>query len=362
MKKINFYSDILSTKGFNRSLLFDTTRSEYYFISNEMLEICEINKFKLIDTNLIQREFYKTFLENDLIYESDDQTNNCFIPINKDWDFSFKITNCIIELSDENIDNLMKLLNFNFVAHFHILINEEIENSTLDKLFYFLENQICDCIEFSFTKNLEINSLTYFKNKLTDLNKIVKILNYANLDFTKEFETAFRYEIVLDRLSLKLSKSSDHFFESLNYHTYFNRKLFISKKGEIKNAFESNEIFGNINQINLIEEILSIIDKPQFQKYWNINKNSIDVCKDCELKNICIDNRLPIQRKHNEWFHLNECIYNPYISKWSDDEGYKTLKECGVIINKIGFSIDYEKLSEINYLLWHNEESEGIIE
>ena len=359
MKRISLYSDVLSTKGFNRSLLFDTTRSEYYFISNDVLDIFKENKFKNIDSKSIASEFYEILVDNDLVYETDERTDNCFIPINKEWDFSFKITNCIIELSNENIDSLIKNLNFNFVAHFHILFSHEIEISTIDKLFHFLENQICDCIEFSFTINLDPIILKHLKIKVSNLSKIVKYLNYADLDFEEEYEIAFRHGIILDSWSLKLSKSADHFFESQNHHTYFNRKLFLSKAGEIKNAIEYDESFGNLSEINNIEEFIDIINLSNFQKYWFIEKNTTDVCKDCEFKNICVDNRLPIQRDDNQWYHFKECIYNPYIAKWKDDEGYQTLEQCGVISNEKGFSIDYEKIVKINALLWDEEEVEA---
>ena len=68
MKRISLYSDVLSTKGFKRSLLFDTTRSEYYFISNDVLDIFKENKFKNIDSESIASEFYEILVDNDLFY------------------------------------------------------------------------------------------------------------------------------------------------------------------------------------------------------------------------------------------------------------------------------------------------------
>jgi hypothetical protein len=67
---------------------------------------------------------------------------------------------------------------------------------------------------------------------------------------------------------------------------------------------------------------------------------------------MCTDNRVPFKRKKNEWFHKTECFFNPYISKWKEEEGYKTLSECGVISNENGFSIDHDKIAEINKVLW----------
>ena len=67
---------------------------------------------------------------------------------------------------------------------------------------------------------------------------------------------------------------------------------------------------------------------------------------------MCVDNRLPHKRKENEWYHKTECNYNPYIAKWEEEEGYKTLKECGVVSNENEFSINHDKIAEINKDIW----------
>ncbi|HLV91705.1 MAG TPA: hypothetical protein VKX34_01175, partial [Aequorivita sp.] len=54
-------------------------------------------------------------------------------------------------------------------------------------------------------------------------------------------------------------------------------------------------------------------------------------------------------------YNTTECNYNPYIAKWEGEEGYKTLSECGVISNENGFTIDHDKIAEINAKLWGEE-------
>jgi hypothetical protein len=66
---------------------------------------------------------------------------------------------------------------------------------------------------------------------------------------------------------------------------------------------------------------------------------------------MCVDNRVPIERKSNEWYNSLECNYNPYIGKWEGEEGYLSLADCGVISNEKGFIIDHEKVQKINSLI-----------
>jgi hypothetical protein len=146
------------------------------------------------------------------------------------------------------------------------------------------------------------------------------------------------------------------FTESQAHHTYFNRKLYIGSNGEIKNAPECPETFGFIQDLESPEELKTIIQTPEFQKYWFVHKEITDVCKDCEFRHMCVDNRLPHQRSENEWYHQTECNYNPYIAKWPHEEGYRTLEECGVISNENEFSIDHDKIAEINKELWGEDQ------
>lgn len=148
-----------------------------------------------------------------------------------------------------------------------------------------------------------------------------------------------------DKLQLTISL----FSESQKHHTYFNRKLYISAEGEIKNAPECPEIYGHVQHS---PDLLPIVLNPEFQKYWKVQKEKTDVCRDCEYKHMCIDNRVPKQRNSGEWYHEEECDYNPFIAKWKEEKGYRTLSECGVRSDEKGFKINRKQLISINRLLW----------
>lgn len=136
------------------------------------------------------------------------------------------------------------------------------------------------------------------------------------------------------------------FTEAQKHHTYFNRKIYIAANGDIKNAPECDEVIGNINTQS-IKELTEAIKKEENQKYWYVSKDKCDVCKHCEFRYMCMDNRLPLKRTNGEWYHKEECNYNPYIGKWKDEEGYKNLSECGIISNEDWFFIDYHKVEQI---------------
>ena len=141
------------------------------------------------------------------------------------------------------------------------------------------------------------------------------------------------------------------FIESQSRNIYFNQKIFFDNLGNLNNSNLFNDHFGFINILNY-NQIYKIINSSEFNKIWFSSKEKIDICKDCEFRYMCQDERIPSFRNNNEWYHKTDCNYNPYLAKWQGEQGYKTLTECGVISNENGFSIDHEKITEINKELW----------
>ena len=68
--------------------------------------------------------------------------------------------------------------------------------------------------------------------------------------------------------------------ESKNYNSCLNGKISITNNGEIKNCPSMKQSFGKIS-INTIQEVLA---DDAFVSLWNITKEHIEVCKDCEFR------------------------------------------------------------------------------
>ena len=268
-----------------------------------------------------------------------------------DWNNPSAITNSIICL--KNIDLFEKILNYleqaickHIVLHFiDFLSIEEIKTYINKLLDYNIQSVIIIC---------QYDEI-YFSDEFGDLImelKINKKLFVLNSPFEKNFEDTMFFTLkekeynYLKRKNEFVSNIS-LFSESQLHHTYFNRKLYIGPTGEIKNAPETEQVFGYIQDI-AEDELKEIISSPHFQKYWFVHKGLIDVCKECEFRHMCVDNRVPIERKSNEWYNSLECNYNPYIGKWEGEKGYLSLADCGVISNEKGFIIDHEKVRKIN--------------
>ena len=106
--------------------------------------------------------------------------------------------------------------------------------------------------------------------------------------------------------------------ESQQNNTCLNRKISIDKDGYIRNCPSMPQNFGNIKDTTLSDAL----NHPDFKKYWNVTKDMIEVCKDCEFRHICTDCRAYTERTHfEEDIDLSKplkCGYNPYTNEWAE--------------------------------------------
>jgi hypothetical protein len=285
------------TKGFNRNLLIDTQDKILYFVPKD---------FEEVDLSTMLFSEYN-FLENELVS-----------PFSKE-SFDLDILEIAeIELIDSNsFETFLRYCNALNVKYLIIYLNGVLaENKAIvEKAERSLKNGDLSFRKIYFIVNEEINSF-----------KKVKNLNYFTFLTSEDLKN--QREVKLENFVLGLNFIA----VSLIKNVFFGGRHFIvpSKK---KPYFKTS-------------------DTAQIR---NATKDKTQVCCDCEFRNICNDTRRPKYQKRNLWFHETECNYNPYISKWEDEEGYRTLGECGVISNEHEFSIDHEKIAKINAELWPEE-------
>jgi len=79
----------------------------------------------------------------------------------------------------------------------------------------------------------------------------------------------------------------DFVSESMKFNNCLNKKVAVDKNGNIKNCLSLNEVFGNLNKDSLPNIILS----TKLKDKWNISKDQIKTCMDCEFRYICMDCR-----------------------------------------------------------------------
>lgn len=323
------FTNCIPVKGFSKSIIVDLQRNTYENIPNSLYEIL-INNI-VLNFDLLQKQYknvnivneYKKFLlEKEFIFECDLKEVEKFPKINTCFEQPYYITNAVIEYSEKTFSQLDSIKN-SFdnlgVQSCYIVF---YENNT-EALKIFLE-------KFDDTRLLSIQVLIgkekgiNYKKIRKDYPRIIKmIIHSSKIDkkindfifFTRKRIKDFKVCGVIKGF---FSINIETYLESINHNSCLHKKIAIDKDGNIKNCPAMSQSFGNIQDISLEEAL----NHPEFKKYWNVTKDQIELCKDCEFRHICTDCRAYTERTNFENdLDLSKplkCGYNPYTNEWEE--------------------------------------------
>ena len=337
--------------GYKRGVLYDLPRREHHLVPKNLdLLIKKIDGSCNNDVILsnTENDWLNFLVKNEFIFKIPAINYENFSKIDFAWNSPAIITSCVIEIS-KNIKQALSLVDELICKHIVLVCKDNIE---IDEIFkinlrdYNFQSIIIYADFFSEVKNQKkiINNIKK--------NDYVDYVFFSSDKKAKDID-ALSLESNLNE-NIKFIVNIETFSESLSFNNYYNRKLFIGKSGKISCTYDGSS-FLNLTEIKSSNHLIEIVSNHEFQKYWKVNKDIQDVCKDCEFRYMCIDKRIPYQRSIKEWYHKKECDYNPYISKWKNEDDYKSLDECGVISNEYEFSIDHDKINAINKNIWKSK-------
>jgi SPASM domain peptide maturase of grasp-with-spasm system len=264
-------------------------------------------------------------LAEDILLKIDTEDTMLFPLMETSFDVPSHINEAIIDVCDEIHDfkkicsELYKLL----CRHIEIRFFKHVEIETIENIFKEIESSIIEAVDIY----IPFSSFTKYEEKiLTLLNKNIRL----RVMYVHSCPNNFMPEPI-ERLlfSNQIINSEEHcgaiskFFFSINSLTYFesqlnntclNKKISIDSKGNIKNCPSMKINYGNIKETTLQE----VLDKTDLKSYWNLNKDQIEVCKDCEFRHICTDCRAYIETPDNIYSKPLKCGYNPESTEWEE--------------------------------------------
>ncbi|WP_130867977.1 grasp-with-spasm system SPASM domain peptide maturase [Chryseobacterium indologenes] len=345
MKKTNnyiyMYSCCFVVQGNNQSIICDVQRKNYEIIPNTLFEILNnLNIERNLDilkesyTDKEDKEIfdsYITFLLDEEFIFIDDSLHNRFPAIDLTYDSPNLISNAIIEIGASTSFELL-LKNVKLLDKMRC---ESVELRFYEHYFEKEYENILPIFQSTGIRSLRllINyfdfPLNFFKTLGRKYKRIRELYICANTRI-QEYESP--YFPVIQLANKKVSSIfcgciSDFYFspelknftESHHYNSCLHKKIAIDQYGNIKNCPSMSHEFGNIKDTTL--EVA--LHNPEFTKYWNLTKDKIEVCKDCEFRYICTDCRAYTERTHNNKNGLDiskplKCGYDPYTGEWNE--------------------------------------------
>lgn len=338
-KKYRLNPNSIIARGANRSMLCDLERSIYKLIPNAFAIILEdksctnisdvLNKYSKGEKGIEEAifEYFEYLYENDLIFFTD--FPEYYTDINLSWDRPSIIDNAIVDI-DENSD-------YDFVRVFKEFSLLGCNNIQLRSYRSFGIDEMKNILESIDDTTIEsIQFIIPFVSDEFSENIIELVDVYPRMRFVQMYGANDNVMLMADDeksvtiLTVKdtlknhkccgvisqnyFSVALSTFTESQHHNTCLNRKLSIDVSGNIKNCPSMSNSFGNIKNTNLRETL----GHPDLKKYWNIKKDDIAKCQDCEFRHICIDCRAFIENPEDIYSAPLKCGYDPYTNKWEE--------------------------------------------
>lgn len=331
------FANCILVKGVNQSTICDLQRNDVRVIPNDLYDLLIENEGKTIDKikkeygnkfDDIIDEYFQFLYENEFVFFS--KQVDIFPKLSMEWSDSAIINNCIIDI-DENsnydILNVLKQLEDLHCRHLEIRNFESPRIKILEDVLKFLKKTE------STIQSVEI--LLPFFNDIESWIATIKE-TYSRVSYIRVYKSPFNKNLAPSgdhQLHTMFSKQNyvselccgkvnQNFFaanmttftESINFNSCLNKKLSIDKKGNIKNCPSMQLGFGYVESTKL----KSVIANKDFTKVWNISKDKISICKDCEFRHICTDCRAYLENPKDEFSKPLKCGYNPYTNEWSN--------------------------------------------
>lgn len=335
---LRFYmhSNCFITNGANRSIIVDTERNEFDFLpvelANNLLkynsltikELFSVFEFDDIETVM---EYFIYLVSKEYIF-----TSKLNVPI----DYQI-IPNTLIQKDsyisiidiDDNIQN---------ISDFITKVEKEQININIIQLRFYktisVENLESVIALFNNTTVRNIQILGKFHNNLNSVIKLkdkyprIKFINSYDSDQTQDNEVSKCNSCTIVKSKREMNSEKNcgkidfsQFVKNIYNYSLSNKhnsclfnKISLDRFGNIKNCPSMSESFGNIKDSSLDE----VINKLEFKKYWNITKDQIEGCKDCEFRHICTDCRAFTEDPDNRYSKPLKCGYNPYTNLWEE--------------------------------------------
>ncbi|MEY8760682.1 grasp-with-spasm system SPASM domain peptide maturase [Chryseobacterium tongliaoense] len=345
------YSHCFIVKGAARATICDLQRKNIYPIPNAFsslfkdsryIDIVEISSQLDHEGKEILKEYFEFLEDNELAFYCSTDELQLFPKMSEEWLFPAHISHCILDAWDE-----ISYFNEPFLKQLETLCCNFIQFRFFKKVSRQELDRFMELINPSQIKSIEIilpadkdDDEFYIKTEcFVNENRKISNLTITGAPIAgiyKEGVYGMGYILQTDRIidhelhcgaihSNLFSINIPTYTESLAFNSCLNRKISIDTKGDIKNCPSMKESYGNIKNSSLQEAV----DHPEFKKYWNITKDQITKCKDCEFRHICTDCRAYIDTPDDIYSAPLKCGYNPYTCEW-EEWSTNPLKESAI--------------------------------
>lgn len=342
-KYLKLFENCQIITGENRAIVCDLQRNDYVLIPLDLASLFDKDKklepdeirFQLDNDSIhVFNDYLSLLKEKEFVFSCSEEELPLFPDLSNEFAYPAIATNMIVDYNKNSKHDFQAILK-NFIIsancrHLELRFFDIVDFKVIDGIMAFLNRSLVKSIQIYLKESQKVD-YTFIIDWVKRNKKILKLVIHSSTENIIMRTPEYGFGAIV-KIKQKISSSihcgliHPNYFntqiksytESLHHNSCLNRKISIDVNGDIKNCPSMPESYGNIRDTSL-EEALS---KPGFKKYWNITKDDIEVCKDCEFRYICTDCRAYTERtKFNDNIDLSKplkCGYNPYTNEWAE--------------------------------------------
>jgi SPASM domain peptide maturase of grasp-with-spasm system len=334
------FASCLPVKGYSRSLVCDPARQALTFIPNGLYHImtewegytrAEVYAGFAADQHAVLDEYFALMETEEWIYWLQKEDEALFPSLQETWDFPGHISNAIIDADATSQHDYASICTqLEALGCYAVQLRLFGVPDVLKVMQQFMETMegrdiksvelLCPYDAAMETGILEqycsayprIKSILVFEAPRDQQVRVAEDNRFGNIWLAQQPLKGHQQCGIV--APLYFGNNLDFLMESMLYNTCLHRKISIDVQGFIRNCPSMPEHFGNIESTSLLQAM----DKPGFKRYWNIAKEAISVCRDCEFRRVCTDCRAYLDNPKDNLSKPLKCGYNPYTCTWED--------------------------------------------
>ncbi|WP_313240664.1 grasp-with-spasm system SPASM domain peptide maturase [Sphingobacterium multivorum] len=338
-KYFDLYANCIAVKGFKRSIIYDLQKSSWEFIPNnlfDLIELCgrkntfsECYEMDNLFSNSMLDQYFKFLIEKNYLLIVDDKSQFAHFPnLDRTFDFPGILTNAILDFDSDTLNTANYGDYVDLIKEFYslgcnnyqfrsfgtqtnsILFNLLKETNNLDieiDLIYPYTNSTTEDLENFF---FEITNLRSIVIHSVPPEKILHNETKFDITFTETFLTDNSCCGVIKPQYFSINLPM--FTESLQFNNCLNRKIGVDIYGNIKNCPSMEKVYSKVGRT-----VTDIVQDPEFQKIWKLNKDSILKCNICEFRYMCTDCRAFLDNLNDKPL---KCFYDPLTAVWEKNK------------------------------------------
>lgn len=326
------YPSCIPVRGARRSTVCDLQRGEYHLIPNGLQEILATHRRSTLaeiraaygnrhDDTI--DEYFRFLEERDLGFWCDDPDE--FPELELEWDRPAAITNAIVDVDERS--------SHDFASIFRQL--DELGCQALQLRFFAPRppaeiSGVLELLAGSRLRSLEL--LLAHHEELSDAaldeltarhRRVTSVfVHSAPAPRTLRTSSGLEVHVRTDRVDSHAHCGQVHpayftvtmgaFTEGQRHNSCLNRKISVDAAGEIRNCPSLPRGFGNVRDTSLH----SALAREGFRELWEINKDQVDTCRECEFRYVCVDCRAFLADPGDAYSKPSKCTYDPHTARW----------------------------------------------